>query len=62
MTAQYIGDREEFGESTGNYTLWNLNYSRELTEEIKLTLNAKNIFDKAYQSVYGQLSGVVQIP
>lgn len=53
VTAQYIGDREEFGESTGNYTLWNLNYSRELTEEIKLTLNAKNIFDKAYQSVYG---------
>jgi len=53
VTAQYIGDREEFGENTGNYTLWNLNYSKELTEEITLTLNAKNIFNKAYQSVYG---------
>jgi vitamin B12 transporter len=53
VTMQYIGDREEFGESTGNYTLWNLNYSRELNKNFKLTLNAKNIFDKAYQSVYG---------
>lgn len=54
VTAQYIGDRTDLGNSsTGNYTLWNLNYTRDLTEEIKLTLNAKNIFDKAYQSVYG---------
>ncbi|MDM5270966.1 TonB-dependent receptor [Sulfurovum sp. zt1-1] len=54
ITAQYVGDRTDLGDmSTGNYTLWNLNYARELTDEIKLTLNAKNIFDKEYQSVYG---------
>jgi len=53
LDAQYIGDREEFGQSTGNYTLWNLNFSTEIIDDIDLNINAKNIFDKEYQSVYG---------
>jgi len=53
LDAQYIGDREEFGQSTGNYTLWNLNFSTEVMNNINLNINAKNIFDKEYQSVYG---------
>ena len=53
IDAQYIGDREEFGQSTGNYTLWNLNFSTEAINNIDLMINAKNIFDKEYQSVYG---------
>ena len=61
VTAQYVGERKDLKYnpdytssevSTGKYTLWNLNYARELTEEIKLTINVKNIFDKEYQSVY----------
>jgi vitamin B12 transporter len=39
--------------STGNYTLWNLNFGAKLAEDLDLTLNARNIFDKEYQSVYG---------
>ena len=38
---------------TGNYTLWNLNFGAKLAEDLDLTLNARNIFDKEYQSVYG---------
>ncbi len=53
IDAQYIGDREEFGQSTGNYTLWNLNFSTEIIDNIDLNINARNIFDKDYQSVYG---------
>jgi len=39
--------------NTGNYTLWNLNFGAKLAEDLDLTLNARNIFDKEYQSVYG---------
>jgi vitamin B12 transporter len=53
INAQYIGDREEFDQSTGNYTLWNLNFSTRIINNIDLTLNARNIFDKEYQSSYG---------
>ncbi len=53
LDAQYIGDREEFGQSTGNYTVWNLNFSTEIMNDIDLNINAKNIFDKEYQSTYG---------
>jgi len=53
LDAQYIGDREEFGQSTGNYTLWNFNFSTELIDDILLNLNAKNIFDKEYESIAG---------
>jgi len=53
LDAQYTGDREEFGQSTGNYTLWNLNFTSKIKENINLNINAKNIFDKEYQSVYG---------
>ncbi|OYY25713.1 MAG: hypothetical protein B7Y63_09975, partial [Sulfurovum sp. 35-42-20] len=38
--------------ATGNYTLWNLNFSTELQKDLDLILNAKNIFDREYQSVY----------
>ena len=50
--AQYIGDREEFGQSTGNYTIWNLNFGTKIINNIDLSINAKNIFNKDYQSVY----------
>lgn len=53
INAQYIGKREEFDQSTGNYTLWNLNFGTKIIHDIDLTLNARNIFDKEYQSVYG---------
>ncbi|RRS31756.1 MAG: hypothetical protein P794_03225 [Epsilonproteobacteria bacterium (ex Lamellibrachia satsuma)] len=53
INAQYIGDREDFGQSTGNYTLWNFNFGANLAENLDLTINAKNIFDKEYQSIYG---------
>jgi vitamin B12 transporter len=60
-SVQYIGERIDTDFSnylapaqvqTGNYTLWNLNFSTELRKDIDLTINARNIFDKEYQSVY----------
>ena len=54
VDAQYIGDRTDVsGIQTGNYTLWNLNFGTKLAEGIDLNINARNIFDKEYQSVYG---------
>ena len=61
IDAQYIGDRLDTDGgypvaadvATGNYTLWNLNFGAKLAEDLDLTLNARNIFDKEYQSVYG---------
>jgi len=38
---------------TGNYTLWNLNFGTQIVESLDLNINARNIFDKEYQSVYG---------
>jgi len=60
IDAQYIGDRIEYfyntyniKAKTGNYTLWNLNFSTEIMHNMDLSIHAKNIFDKEYQSVYG---------
>jgi vitamin B12 transporter len=60
INAQYIGDRMDTDGgwpasdvSTGNYTVWNLNFGTKIIENIDLTLNARNIFDKEYQSSYG---------
>ena len=57
ITAQYIGDRVDVSsEQTGNYTLWNLNFDMKIINDFKLSINAKNIFDKEYESVYGYAS------
>ncbi len=64
IDAQYIGDRTDTDGGfpiaadvpTGNYTLWNLNFGAKLAEDLDLTLHARNIFDKEYQSVYGYAS------
>jgi len=53
VNTQYTGDREEFGQSTGNHTVWNLNFSTKIMDNTNLSIHAKNIFDKEYQSVYG---------
>ena len=61
IDAQYIGDRIDTDGGfpvalevpTGNYTLWNLNFGTKLAEGLDLNINARNIFDKEYQSVYG---------
>ena len=61
IDAQYIGDRMDTDGGfpvasevpTGNYTVWNLNFSTQVMKDIDLSLHAKNIFDKDYQSVYG---------
>jgi len=61
IDAQYIGDRIDTDGGypiasdvpTGNYTLWNLNFGAKIAEDLDLNINAKNIFDKEYQSVYG---------
>ena len=53
-TGQYVGDRVDVSsESTGNYTVWNLNFDTKIGNAFKLYINAKNIFDKSYESVYG---------
>ncbi len=68
IDAQYIGDRTDTdynngiwdgtkmvypSVSTGNYTLWNLNFGTKIMNDIDLSIHAKNIFDKDYQSVFG---------
>lgn len=60
VDAQYIGDRLDTDGgfpvasdvSTGNYTLWNLNFATKITKDLDLNIHAKNIFNKEYQSVY----------
>jgi len=60
IDAQYIGDRIDTDGGfpvasnvpTGNYTLWNLNFGTEIAKDLDLNINARNIFDKEYQSVY----------
>ncbi len=57
---QYIGDRLDTDGGypvasdvpTGNYTLWNLNFDANIAKDLDLNINARNIFDKEYQSVY----------
>ena len=63
IDAEYIGDRvDSFFDpvtfvsspvSTGNYTLWNFNFDMKIYKDTKLNINAKNIFDREYQSVHG---------
>jgi vitamin B12 transporter len=60
INAQYVGDRLDTdgnwpasSVSTGNYTVWNMNYSTQILENTDLMLHADNIFDKTYQSSYG---------
>ena len=61
VDAQYVGERTDIDYSTfpasdvqtGNYMLWNLSFNTELMKDLDLYLNARNIFDKEYQSVYG---------
>lgn len=54
IMGQYIGDRVDVSaEETGNYTVWNFNFDTKITKDFKLYINAVNIFDKEYESVYG---------
>ncbi|SFV53770.1 Outer membrane vitamin B12 receptor BtuB [hydrothermal vent metagenome] len=54
ITGQYIGDRVDVStEDTGNYTVWNLNFDMEIMKDLQLYVNAKNILDEEYESVYG---------
>jgi len=60
IDAQYIGDRLDSDFSTfpasdvptGNYTVWNVNFGAKIAQDLDLIINARNIFDKEYQSVY----------
>lgn len=60
INALYVGDRLDTDGAypvasevtTGNYTVWNLNFGTKIMHDFDLTINAKNIFDKAYQSSY----------
>ena len=61
INAQYIGDRSDTdggypvasNVSTGNYTLCNLNFGTKILNNVNISVHAKNIFNKEYQSVYG---------
>ena len=54
VTGQYVGDRVDVSsEQTGNYTVWNANFDMTIAKDFKLYLNAKNLFDKDYETVYG---------
>lgn len=60
VNAQYVGDRIEYAygthnitANTGNYTIWNLNFGTRVMDDIDISIHAKNIFDKEYQSVFG---------
>ncbi len=61
VDALYVGERFDTDGGfpvasnvpTGNYTVWNLNFSTKVMQNFDLSINAKNIFDKDYQSSYG---------
>ncbi len=60
INALYVGDRIEYSygtydikANTGNYTLWHLNFGTKVMEDVHISIHAKNIFDKDYESVYG---------
>ncbi|PHS33271.1 MAG: hypothetical protein COA92_05090 [Sulfurovum sp.] len=61
VDALYIGDRLDTDGgfpvasevSTGNYTVWNLNFGTKIMNDFDLSINARNIFDKEYQSSFG---------
>jgi len=61
VDALYVGERFDTDGgypvaakvSTGNYTVWNLNFSTKIMQDFDLSIHAKNIFDKDYQSSYG---------
>ncbi len=54
INGQYIGDRVSVGnQSSGNYTVWNLNLTKEFSDNIDLGVHLKNILNKDYQSIYG---------
>lgn len=54
INGQYIGDRMSVGNKpSGNYTVWNLNLTKEFNDNIDLGIHLKNILDKDYQSIYG---------
>ncbi len=61
VDALYVGERFDTdggypvasNVSTGNYTIWNLNFSTKIMQDFDLSIHAKNIFDKEYQSSYG---------
>ncbi len=54
IMGQYIGDRVDVSrEETGNYSVWNLNFDTKIAKGFKLFINARNIFDTEYESVYG---------
>lgn len=53
LNGQYVGDRVSYGNiQSGNYTLWNLNFTKQFDKNIDVALHLKNIFDKDYQSIY----------
>ncbi len=53
LNGQYIGDRVSYGNmQSGNYTLWNLNFTKQFDKNIDVALHLKNIFDKEHQSIY----------
>lgn len=58
--AQYIGDRIEYDygtynikAETGNYTVWDINFGTNITQDLSLKIHAKNIFDKKYATTHG---------
>ena len=54
VDVEYVGDRKDTkGESTGKYSVWNLNFGTKIVKDVDLSINAKNILNKNYQSVYG---------
>jgi len=61
VDALYVGDRLDTDGgfpvasevSEGNYTVWNINFNTKIMNNFDLAINAKNIFDKEYQSSYG---------
>ncbi|MDD5548691.1 MAG: TonB-dependent receptor [Sulfurovaceae bacterium] len=53
LNAHYVGERVSYGNMpSGNYTVWNLNLTKQFNDNFDLGLYIKNLFDKDYQSIY----------
>jgi vitamin B12 transporter len=53
ISTQYIGDRIDQNNQTGNYTTWSLHATKEFSNNLSLALHLNNMFNKDYQSIYG---------
>jgi vitamin B12 transporter len=53
INGEYIGDRKDGKNQTGNYTIVNMVANYDINDKTKIYIKVDNITDKYYQTIYG---------